>query len=231
MFSIANILTALNLFCGCIAIYKVITGEPFVVMILLVLSLILDFADGFVARYLRQESVLGVQLDSLADVVSFGVLPSFMIFSLINGAVNQEISWLVYFAFIPAMMAAFRLARYNVEADGKVHNFQGLPVPAMTMLVSGLYADFNLKGASIQFLYHPLFLIIVSIIVSILMISRIPILKFIPNVNFIKNNLVLIIALIACLIMIALGNYIFISLLIILHILYSFLKLNFYSKK
>ncbi|MEO6190168.1 MAG: CDP-alcohol phosphatidyltransferase family protein, partial [Saprospiraceae bacterium] len=131
MFSFANILTSFNLFFGCLAVLSVCQNQAEKAMLFLGLGLLCDFLDGFVARWMKQESELGIQLDSLADVVSFGVLPGFMLYILLMNSIEHtsipiEMS---YFAFIITVMASFRLARFNIEADGKVKDFQGLPVP------------------------------------------------------------------------------------------------------
>ncbi|NOT38702.1 MAG: CDP-diacylglycerol--serine O-phosphatidyltransferase [Saprospiraceae bacterium] len=231
MFSIANILTALNLFCGSIAIVFVLHGNAKMAFILILLSLLFDFADGFVARALKQESELGIQLDSLADVVSFGVLPSVMMYSLINTTIPESFLVLIYLPFLLAVMSAFRLARFNIETDGSIKNFQGLPVPAMALAVTGFYMGFNFNSDFYNFIYNPYILLAISVLLSILMISRIPILKITPNKNFFQSHIILFILVIVCLIMIFMGNYIFLSVLILLHIIYSFFKLNTSTKK
>ena len=84
MFSVANILTGLNLYCGSLAILYVSMNKVSNALLLFLLCLIFDFLDGLVARALREESELGIQLDSLADVVSFGVLPSMMMYKILD---------------------------------------------------------------------------------------------------------------------------------------------------
>ncbi len=229
MFTIANILTGLNLFCGSLAIVFVIVGDAKTALFLLLGCLIFDFSDGWIARMLKQESALGIQLDSLADVVSFGVLPSTMIFSLM-GQIEKS-SNLAYFSFILGVIAAFRLARFNIEADGSVRNFQGLPVPAMALIIAGIYASFHFDAIKLDIIFNSYFLFILMLICSYLMISRIPILKLTIGKKLINEHAILLLLYIICIAFIILGKTIFISLLIIVHIIYSIFKLSLFSKK
>lgn len=229
MFTIANILTGLNLLCGSLAIVLVIQGESKSALLLFLASLIFDFADGWIARMLKQESALGIQLDSLADVVSFGVLPSTMIYSLMNR--NESFSYLSYLSFILGVMAAFRLARFNIETDGSARNFQGLPVPAVALVIAGIYTSFHFDSLQNDFIFNSYFLILLIVLCSYLMISRIPILKLVVGKKLIKEHAILLLLYIICFVFILLGKTIFISLLIIVHIFYSIFKLSFFNKK
>ena len=124
-----------------------------------------DFLDGFTARLLNVQSPIGKELDSLADVVTFGVLPSFILFGLMR---ESELPYyLPYAAFLVAVFSAFRLARFNI--DERQHTeFIGLPTPANALFISSL---FFAADTSFAFLLEPYVLLAISIIFSFLLVS------------------------------------------------------------
>lgn len=124
---IPNALTSANLVCGCISIAMVSKGDMPLAAAFILLGAFFDFFDGFAARMLKVSSEIGAQLDSLADVVSFGVAPAFIAFHLMQDALNNP--WLSYLAFVIAIFSAVRLARFNID-DRQVDHFIGLPTPA-----------------------------------------------------------------------------------------------------
>jgi len=130
-----NALTCGNLFCGCIGIllavqYSTVTAAYFVWA-----ACVFDFFDGFAARALHYSSPIGKELDSLADMVSFGVLPAITMFSLIESHTFN--SFFSYSAFLLAIFSALRLAKFNIDERQK-DSFIGLPVPANAMFITGL---------------------------------------------------------------------------------------------
>ena len=131
---IPNTLTLLNLFSGCLGIYFVFQGELIMASYAIWLAAIFDFLDGFSARLLKVTSAIGKELDSLADMVTFGVLPAFMMMSLVTDAPSG------YLRFIPliiALFAALRLAKFNTD-ESQSNSFVGMPTPAVAFFVSGL---------------------------------------------------------------------------------------------
>ena len=172
MKQIPNILTLSNLFCGTLAIifilhapeyiaefngteYTVTNPEPiYWASALVVLAGVIDFFDGFVARLLKVASPLGKELDSLADVVSFGVVPGMILFRLLRSAYLQtpDVFDVSYFNLAPALLvpcfAAYRLAVFNLDTRQSEH-FIGVPTPAVGFLVASfplimLYNPYNL---------------------------------------------------------------------------------------
>lgn len=138
--SIPNTLTLLNLFCALPAIESALSYNFYQTVFWMSLSLLFDFLDGFVARVLGAASPLGVQLDSLADVVSFGVVPSFVLYKLMCIYVPPGDEWmefLPYFSFLIALGAAYRLARFNLDTT-QSHDFRGLPTPSAAIFVMGI---------------------------------------------------------------------------------------------
>ncbi|MDP3441982.1 MAG: CDP-diacylglycerol--serine O-phosphatidyltransferase, partial [Ignavibacteria bacterium] len=140
---IPNFITLLNLLSGCLSILFFSHGQIELASWMIFVAALFDFFDGFVARALKAYSAIGAQLDSLADVVSFGVAPSFLIYSLIlNSHGRQEfmiydIDLLPLTAFLIPLFAAFRLAKFNVD-ERQTTSFLGLPTPATGLLIASL---------------------------------------------------------------------------------------------
>lgn len=231
MFSIANCITGLNLLCGCAALVAINDGNIVMVGGFFCLALLSDFLDGYVARWLKQESRLGIELDSLADVISFGTVPGFMIFKIIkDSSVLQGSNLnLSYCAFIIPLFSAFRLARFNIETSGNTKVFQGLPVPGMAILISGIYFS-NFLNSPSPYLNQPFILIAIAVIVSFLMISRIPVIKLSMNRRFFKGHWFILLVLIVCFYFLLNGTYIAISVLMFIYVIYSIIYLKFSNK-
>jgi len=131
---IPNILTLANLFVGCIGIVFTFNGNLFYAAYAIWLAAIFDFFDGFSARLLKVSSPIGKELDSLADMVTFGALPSFMLYKMMDGTTHELIT---YIAFSLALFSALRLAKFNIDTR-QTTTFIGMPTPAAAFFVSGL---------------------------------------------------------------------------------------------
>lgn len=132
-FTIPNLLTLSNLFCGALAVVSALEGNLVCAFWLVMLSALCDFLDGFAARLLNQYSALGVQLDSLADMVSFGLVPSTVVFSILRTLeFGGECGAWCYVAFIIVLFSALRLARFNID-ESQHEVFLGLPTPACSI--------------------------------------------------------------------------------------------------
>ena len=127
-------MTCGNLLCGCIGLVMTLRGELVVASWLIGLALILDFGDGFVARLVNVSGPFGRELDSLADMVTFGVLPATMMFQL---GWFQGLGSISYLAFLIAVLSALRLAKFNLDTR-QSDQFIGVPTPANTMLIAAL---------------------------------------------------------------------------------------------
>lgn len=168
---IPNSITLLNLFIGCTAIAYVLTGAADATTLtgLVLAALFCDFADGAVARGLGVHSELGKQLDSLADMVSFGVLPSVLVFHLLYAGDTARF-WLALPAFLIAVFSGLRLAMFNIDTR-QSETFIGLATPASTTFVVGLfYMMKTYEWAKIDSLY----LYIIIIVISLLLVAPIP---------------------------------------------------------
>ena len=142
---IPNFITSLNLFSGCIGTIFAFNGDLKTAAFFVVLSAVFDFFDGFVARLLNVKSEIGKELDSLADMISFGFLPGMVMFQLITQSLNQTssftntdlISYLPYLAFLITVFSALRLAKFNIDTQQSV-DFIGLNTPTNTLFIVSL---------------------------------------------------------------------------------------------
>lgn len=174
---IPNGLTLLNLLSGVIGISFVLNGNVLSGAYFIVLSAVFDFFDGFAARLLKVSGELGKQLDSLADCVSFGVLPGFILFQLTSEATNS--TYLPYLTLIVPLMSAMRLAKFNIDTR-QSDRFIGLPTPANALFISTLPYLAEKWFLIANSLSNPWTLIVIAWVFSILLVSEIPLiaLKF-----------------------------------------------------
>lgn len=186
---IPNFITSLNIASGFIAIIFAANGDLVTASWLILAAMIFDFLDGFSARMLKAYSAIGKELDSLADVVSFGVAPGFIIYKLISDSL--EIAFIsssgspgfliMLVLFIPVIMpvfAALRLAIFNTD-ESQSTSFRGIPTPAnalavITLVISSEYTDIRVIES---FLGSPVALTGLVIALSLLMVSRLPMLS------------------------------------------------------
>lgn len=144
--SIPNILTASNLFCGCIALIYIFLDQPDSAAYMILVALIMDFFDGFVARMLKVSSPVGKELDSLADMVSFGVVPAMILARMIENSQGVSFPGLDVWSInnwslagiLVAIFSALRLAKFNLD-ERQSDAFYGLPTPANTILILSLW--------------------------------------------------------------------------------------------
>ncbi|HEY4326240.1 MAG TPA: CDP-diacylglycerol--serine O-phosphatidyltransferase [Mucilaginibacter sp.] len=132
-----NVITCANLFSGCVGIVLAFKGELIAASYAIFLSAIFDFFDGLASRVLKSFSGIGKDLDSLADMVSFGVLPAVIMYQLFLQAhqIDDVSSWLNFIAFMIPVFSALRLAKFNVDTR-QAENFIGLPTPANAILIA-----------------------------------------------------------------------------------------------
>jgi CDP-diacylglycerol---serine O-phosphatidyltransferase len=123
-----NFLTCINVLSGCLAIPYALKNDWQMVAIFVIIALIVDFFDGFLARLLKVNSKIGGELDSLADVITFGVLPGMVMFQVLTNQLVEDKYW-AYSAFLIPVFSAIRLAKFNVD-ETQTYHFRGLPTPA-----------------------------------------------------------------------------------------------------
>ncbi len=215
MKQIPNIFTLLNLFFGCMAVVFALQTDAVIIYvneefnssfnipekltwaaICIIIAAVVDFLDGFIARLMHATSSLGKQLDSLSDVVSFGVAPGAIIYQLLRFSFARQENGLdvsILFlapAFIISCAAAYRLAKFNLDEAQSVF-FKGVPVPAIGLLIASfpLILHFSSIGTINNLLINKWFLYSIIIILSLLMLSgmRMMSLKFTDFT--VKNNI------------------------------------------
>jgi CDP-diacylglycerol--serine O-phosphatidyltransferase len=175
--NLANAFTLGNLFSGSIGVINLIEGNYKITAVCILISLVLDFFDGFIARALKSNSNLGAQLDSLADMVTFGVLPGIAMYKSLEVFGNQLLGIslpfdLKYFGLLITLFSCLRLAIFNLDEDQKYY-FKGLNTPSNTILIFGLFYAFLHDGSFLFIFGNPLVLIFVSLVSSWLLISPI----------------------------------------------------------
>jgi len=135
---IPNVLTCLNLLCGCIGVVEAFHNNIIISCGLIGIALIFDFFDGFAARILNVSSPIGRDLDSLADMVTFGLLPSMIVYQLLMQSIPDLMGiWKAYPAFLIAIFSAIRLAKFNNDPR-QSDSFIGVPTPANALLIASL---------------------------------------------------------------------------------------------
>lgn len=144
---IPNTITCCNLFSGCVACIMAVEGNFYAALAFIVLGAVFDFFDGMVARLLKVSSPLGLQLDSLADDITFGLAPSVVVFSFLRnlplpGYLLPVAELFPYYAFLIAVFSALRLAKFNIDTRQK-STFIGLPTPANALFWVSLVAGFG----------------------------------------------------------------------------------------
>ncbi|MDB4180515.1 CDP-alcohol phosphatidyltransferase family protein [Flavobacteriaceae bacterium] len=177
---IPNLFTLANLFCGCVATVLLFDNEINIYLVALIIftGIVFDFLDGFFARKFNIQSKLGLELDSLADLITSGLVPGIIIFRLFNSSNDLTFSiiskeWFAYFAFMITISSAYRLAKFNIQENSKNY-FLGLPVPANTILILSLLLilDTNNNDVIVNTITNDFVLIVVVILSSFLMNSK-----------------------------------------------------------
>lgn len=248
---IPNAITCGNLFCGCLAIVNAFHGNLVVSAYLVGIAAVLDFFDGFAARILKVSGELGKQLDSLADMVTFGVVPGVVMFQLLgqawwgmhmdgaafNPKLNAHLAkYYPYIAFIPFLITIFsaiRLAKFNIDTR-QTNSFIGVPTPANSILICSLPLIQAFQSTLFGFDFNAIitnvyFLLGLSILMSYLLVAELPLfaLKF-KNFGWADNKLRFSFLIISVL-LIALLHFVAIPFIIFLYIVLSVIN-NMYTK-
>lgn len=230
-----NLLTLLNLACGTVAIVLTIEGQWQWAVYLVLVAALFDFLDGFAARMLKAYSDTGKQLDALADMVSFGVLPGVFIYTIfktlfMNQAEEstgfyQTLQWIILGSvlIVPAF-SAIRLARFNVrEPEGPF--FEGLPTPAHALFWTGLFWQFMQDGLLFGTPLNLFFMCAIMFIMAFHMILPVPMYTLKFEHFRLKGNLIRYLLIVVSVIILLLTGISGLSLVILTYILLSLLNL------
>ena len=220
---IPNIITLCNLLCGCIAVIYAAKGDVYVAGGWVLSGIFFDFFDGFFARLLKVKSEIGLQLDSLADMVTSGVVPGITMYQMLQmsdimKSTNAWVVYLPYIGFFITLASAYRLANFNIDTR-QTTGFIGLPTPANTLFIISL-AVIQSTG-TIALLHSTWVLLVITIMSSYLLNANLPLfaLKF-KDYSF-KNNAVKYIFLAISVLLIAILKVIAVPIIILLYILLS----------
>jgi len=161
-----NFLTCCNLICGCFGVVFCLENRITPVAYFVWIAGVFDFFDGFAARWLKANSPIGKELDSLADMVSFGLLPAMVMYKMIGATTSSE--YVPYVGFIIAVFSALRLAIFNVD-ETQTDSFRGLNTPSNTIFITSLPL---LTGGLAAWIHQTWVLVGITILFSLLMVSR-----------------------------------------------------------
>lgn len=187
---IPNLLTLCNLLCGCAAVSVLFLRADFTAAFWLVIAAaVFDFFDGFAARMLHVSSPIGKELDSLADMVSFGLVPAVVAYMLLVLTFMWDgMQWVAYGGFLIAAFSALRLAKFNID-ERQTEEFRGLPTPACALFFVSL-PMLALQAEGWGWLAYPAVLLPLVVVFSALLVCDMPMfsLKF-KTFGFEKNKL------------------------------------------
>ncbi len=245
---IPNLFTLLNLVFGCLAIVVILQNgiiiqyaadgtqlidipeKIWMASLFIGIAAVIDFLDGFVARLFKASSEMGKQLDSLADVVSFGVAPAMILYQFLRISMAQEedgmnasVIWLVP-AFILAAAGAWRLARFNLD-ESQSFGFKGVPIPAVGLMVASLPLIYwhNHNQLVVDILFNKWVLYGIIILLSWLMICKLPMMAMKFKDYTVKNNMPKIILLIVTIAAAFIFQWLAIPIVFIVYIILSLL--------
>ncbi len=212
---IPNFLTCCNLLCGCLGIFLVLQGKDYFGAYLIWAALLLDFLDGFTARMLKVSSPIGKELDSLADLVTFGVLPGFMMLLWMRSA--DLPSYVPFIAFLIPVFSALRLANFNVD-ERQTTDFIGLPTPANALFISSLVF---VADSPMEWLRSDYVLVLITLLFSYLLVSPIRMFSLKTTSFGWKGNELKIIFLVLCIALLAIFRLSAFPMIIILYVTLS----------
>ena len=226
---IPNIITLCNLLCGCIAVIYAAGGNVYVAGGWVLLGIFFDFFDGFFARLLKVKSEIGLQLDSLADMVTSGVVPGIAMYQMlqlsdmIEGA-NSLVVYLPYIGFFITLASAYRLANFNIDTR-QTSGFIGLPTPANTMFILSLPLILQYQPTELfDSLLHNMWVLLgITLLSAYLLNAEIALFALKFNDYSFKNNALKYIFLALCVILLLSLKIIAIPLIILLYIILSLL--------
>ena len=231
-----NAITLLNLFLGCIIILLLIENniEVKYIFIISLICMILDFLDGYIARKLNAKSEIGLHLDSLADMISFGLVPGIILYNLFLNAPSSSVgsissSFVPFAGFLITLCSAYRLAKFNTLKSNSKY-FKGLPTPANTLLIYSFSIISSDNGVISGIILDYNVLVIITIISGFLLVSNLKLLSFkFSSLKFKGNRRRFLLIFISIPLILILGIYavpLIIAIYIIISII-TFYKLKF----
>ncbi|MDN3618921.1 CDP-alcohol phosphatidyltransferase family protein [Polaribacter undariae] len=233
---IPNLITLGNLFCGTIATIFAVEGDLVFAGLFVLLGILFDFFDGFAARLLNVSGELGKQLDSLADMVTSGVVPGIIVYKLLientSGLYDfNEFNYLPFVGLLLTLGACYRLAKFNIDTR-QSDSFIGLPTPAMSLFIISLplIQEYSTVEFAQNLIGNNYFLIAITVLLTYLMNVELPLFSLKFKEYSVKKNMVKYLFLLVSLLLIIFLQYISIPLIIILYVVLSVIS-NFRKKE
>lgn len=224
---IPNTITLLNLLCGCIVVVLVFSHAYHWVFMAMLFAFIFDWSDGVVARLLQTNSEIGKELDSLADMISFGFVPGVMMYMLLantlgdNLYLSTQFNWFALPGFLITLFSAIRLAKFNLDKR-KTEGFFGLATPGSACFVLGLYLIYYYNPMDLRpIIGNMWFLYVSTLIISVMLISEIPMFSFKYKHTRWSGNEIRLLFVITCIVSLIVLKVVAIPLLVMLYILIS----------
>ena len=171
---IPNAITSMNLLCGVLGVIAALEGRLEWAFYLMLAGAVFDFCDGLAARALKVVSSTGKELDSLSDVVTFGVLPSVMLYELMRVCTFSNSIW-CYVPLLIAVFSAMRLAKFNLD-ERQHSNFLGLPTPASAMICGSLcyFVAHDMQTFLATWASGFVFIPLLALVLCVLLVSEVP---------------------------------------------------------
>ncbi|CAI2765372.1 CDP-alcohol phosphatidyltransferase family protein [Flavobacterium collinsii] len=232
---IPNLITLINLFCGCIAVVFVSQENFLMAFCMVSLGIFFDFFDGFFARLFKVSSPLGLQLDSLADMVTSGVVPGYVMYSLFlkSADPNNEVALTIvpFLGFIVTLGSCYRLANFNIDTR-QTDSFIGLPTPANALFILSLplVIDFSDSLFIFEMLTNHWVLLGITLCSAYILNAEIPLFALKIKKFTVKDNVLQVVFLLICLVLVVLLQYMAIPLIIIIYVMLSVVN-NIFLKK
>lgn len=219
---IPNFITCLNLWCGCMAVVAAFDNRLMTASCLVGIAAVLDFMDGLAARALKAYSPIGKELDSLADMVTFGLVPAVMLFQLF---LYSSSGFVPYLAFLISVFSALRLAKFNVD-QRQTDLFIGLPTPANALFIASLPLIMEFQpvvgGIAVgKGIVEPVFLACLTLLLSYLMIAEIPLFSLKFKTRTWAGNKVRVLFLSAALGLLIIFHFIAVPIILFLYVILS----------
>jgi CDP-diacylglycerol--serine O-phosphatidyltransferase len=224
---IPNLITLLNLFCGCIAMVFAMNKDFEMAFYFVSLGIFLDFFDGFFARLFKVSSPLGLQLDSLADMVTSGVVPGIVMYQLMGSSSGYpKLGWSVepfpFLGFLIALGSCYRLANFNIDTR-QTDSFIGLPTPANALFILSLPLVLHYSDSMVvlELLTNPWVLLAITLLSVYMLNAEIPLFSLKIKQFSIKKNALQISFLIGSIVLLLIFQFAGIPLVIVLYVLLS----------
>jgi len=232
---IPNLITLINLFCGCIAVVFVSESNYEMAFYMVCLGIFFDFFDGFFARLFKVSSPLGLQLDSLADMVTSGVVPGYVMYTLFVKSANPHdvigSAFIPFLGFIVTLGSCYRLANFNIDTR-QTDSFIGLPTPANALFILSLplVIEFSDSLMVFEILTNHWVLLGIALCSAYVLNAEIPLFALKIKKFNLKDNALQIVFLLISLVMLIFLHYIAIPLIIIFYVLLSVVNNKFLKK-